>query len=296
MSPRGDDDLPVAYLYPTPPPWRWKRIHTALVIAFFLNCGFLVVLGWYAGAFAEETIYEVNLVNVMRNDAEMKPEHVAKRLTLDPARTVGRPAGAPGAAPAPGHKPENVHAKAPPKLRIDAPKVTPDNQPAEPDPSMVNNAPPPPDASLNGNPEGVAGGTGNEEGPGGNGPGGTGTGREGNGNGGGGGLAQLVNRVTCLGCHQGNGPNGGAPNRVEPDQIERLFTSIRWKPGGTPHPLTLGVTLNDQGYVKDAVVVVSSGRPDVDESAIQLIKMSKWRYADTASGDTYVEMPMEVYF
>jgi TonB family protein len=291
---RDPDYIPVAYLYPQKEPFRWKRIHTSLVIALIINVAVLIVLGWYAGAFAEETIYEVNLVNVIKNDGELKPEKAPKRLTLDPARVPTRKRGAPaGPAPAPGHKPENVHAKAPPKLKIDAPQVAPDQGPPDEDPSMVNNPPPPPDASLNGNPEGVAGGRGNEEGPGGNGTGGTGTGGDGNGSGGGGGrMAQLVNRVNCLGCHQSDGTtNAGG---VEPDQIEKLFNSIRWKPGGTAHPLTLTVTINDQGYVKDAQVMISSGRADVDESAIELIKMSKWK--NPSGADVTVEMPFDVYF
>ena len=292
--------IPVAYLYPAKPPFRWKRIHTSFVIALVFNTLVLVLLGWYAGSFAEDTIYEVNLANIIKNDGEVKNQPPAKRLTLDPAKAQARArfAGAPSApAPAPGHKPENVNAKAPPKLKIDAPQVTPDNGPPEQDPSMVNNAPPPPDASMNGNPEGVAGGKGNDEGPGGSGTGGTGNGGNGTGNGNGGGqLSAMVNRVSCLGCHT----NGNVAARgVEPDQIERLFTSIHWKGGGTAHPLTLGATINDQGYVKDCVVVVGTGRSDVDQSAIEVIKMSKWkpgRLQDGTPVEVYVEMPMEVYY
>lgn len=292
---RDPDYIPVAYLYPPKPPFRWKRIHTAFVIATVINLIVLTLLGWYAGGFAEETIYEVNVMDVMKTDGQLKNEPPPKRLTLDPAKASRFP-GRPGGAPAPGNKPENTTAKAPPKLKIDAPMVTPDNAPPDPNAGMVSNAPPPPDASDNGNPEGAAGGTGNDEGPGGTGAGGTGTGTgDGNGDGNGGGLATLVNRVTCQGCHIVQ----ESAQKVRPEGLEHWYANMRWKSGGTAHPLTLGVTLNDQGYVKDCRVVLGSGRSDVDDSAIQLIKQSKWRPATNADGRTmeyYVEMFFEVYF
>jgi len=301
--------IPVAYQYPPKPPFRWKRIHTSFVIALIFNSCVLVMLGWYAGAFAEEAIYEVNLADVMKTDATVKTRQKVKRLTLNPAdvsKIKSKRSGGGSPAAAPGHRPDNPMAKAPPKLKINAPQVTPDSNQAEPDPGMVSNSAPPPDATDDGNPEGAAGGKGNEEGPGGKGAGGNGTGGTGNGtgtgdgdgsgNGSGGKLASLVNQVHCKGCH----PLGTSGlSGCEPDQIERVISAIRWRHGGQPHDLTLEVTINAEGYIEACRVTQSSGRSDVDESAIDFVKLSKWKPARASDGTPFslvVEMPLEVYF
>lgn len=303
---------PLLYVY-NRPRRRWTRLHTATMLSVVLNVVVILGVAAFAGGMTDQVIYEVNLTDVMAKDAELQPTKKQKtRLTLDPAQVShsatkrGRAGGRPAPAPAPGHR-NDPNAKAPPPLKIDAPQVDPDSGPPEDIPTIVNRPPAAPDASLQGNPEGVTGGKGaqNSEGPGGRGTGGTGTGGTGPGgngggpgNGPGGGLVDLVNRVDCLGCHLSYSPVGQLDKGAAPYEIEKLFNSVRWKYEGTAHDLTLRCSINVQGYVTAIEVVQSSGRSDVDESAMNLIRNSHWK-AGTSGGqpvETIIEMPLRIYY
>lgn len=282
---------------------RWRRIHTAVVVATFLNVVALTVLGFFVGRFVEDPIYEVNLANVMRNDAELRQPPPQKKVVLAPAPAARisvdprRGGGAPAPAPAPGARPDRPLAQAPPPLRVDSPRVVDvPTRDVEPQPALVDRGSLPADASDQGNPEGVSGGRGpqDSEGPGGRGTGGTGAG--GTGTGGDGGFTGTVNRVVCLGCHQGGG--GTYDQAPQPYEIERIMANTRWKFGGSKHPLTLGCQINEQGYIVRADVIVSSGRTDVDQSAIMFVQTTKW-YPARRGGQgvsVYAEFPMEVYY
>lgn len=295
MSPRHLAVLPGAY---APKKRRWRRIHTAALLATVLNVMALTGLGFCLGRFAEAPVYEVNLADVMRNDAELKAPPVQKKLVLAPAPasrpSAGKGQGAP--APAPGARPDQPLAKAPPPLKVDSPKVIDvPTRDVESNPSVVDR-PLPAGASDQGNPEGVTGGRGaqDSEGPGGTGTDGTGTG--GGGDGDGSGFTGSVNRVVCLGCHQGSGTT--YEQAPQPYEIERIMCNVRWKFGGSKHPITLGCQINEQGYIVRADIIVSCGNSSVDQSAVQFAQTTKW-YPARRGGhgvSVYVEMPMEVYY
>ncbi|MBM3465405.1 MAG: TonB family protein [Armatimonadetes bacterium] len=305
--------LPAYYFY-RPRRKDWRRMRLAVVLAILVNVAVMGGISLLMGRFAEETIYEVHLADKMSTDARVEAEKPKTRLTLDPAKvnltteprrkaTVG--GGAP--APAPGRRPDNPQAQAPPPLLINQPPMQRDSGPTDPDSSIVGAAPVAPDASLKGNPEGVTGGRGNEEGPGGTGTGGTGLGGTGTGTGTGTGpgdgpgnapLFKLVNRVDCKGCHNIT-QRAGTVTSPHPIEIERLFMAVHWKSGGERHPMVLRVTLNDQGYVEEVSVTQSSGRADIDESAIQFVRLTKWVPA-MMNGTQPIfyecEMPLDTYY
>lgn len=299
------------YLDPPKARLRWRRLHSGLLMAVVLNTCLLVLFAWFSRAFADNTVYEVNLVNVMKSDGELKlspndgtpPRHT----DVAPApRTAHRPnvAGNPAPAPAPGHNRRNLTAKAPPPLKVRAPQIVdvPTRQ-VDSLATVVSANPPPPDASLKGNPAGVSGGDGtlDSEGPGGEGRGGMGSG--GNGPGGPGGpgagnpFGEGVNLVRCIGCHA---EGSGVIRSPEPAEVERWFGSLHWRPGGTPHPLVLVATIGTQGEVRDVRVKLSCGSDSVDRSAMTIVQGSRWfparLRADGSPVEVTVEFPMEVFY
>ena len=294
--------LQSVYVYNNPSTKGWRRIHTATVLSVFLNLAVIGGVSAYSGSWTEEMIFEVNMVDKMQTDATMKQPQPKKRLSLDPRKASANPskhAGGGSPAAAPGFH-GNPLAKAGRPLAINAPKITPDSNAPSNDVPTIINTPPPTNATADGDPLGVSGATQKrgEEGTGGTGNGvGNGNG-DGAGSGAGGKLMALVNRVKCQGCHNPSVGHGQGETQPEPNQIEKIFDAQRWKPGGTPHPLNLLCTINNQGYVTAASIMVSSGNADVDQSAIDLVQSTVWKPAtrDGVAVECQVEFPLEVSY
>lgn len=109
---------------------------------------------------------------------------------------------------------------------------------------------------------------------------------------------RLVKRVECRGCHTLPQPGLMAPR---PDEFEKVVQSMHWQVnGGQSHRMLVLLSIDDAGIVREAAVKQSSGRTDIDNAALQYIKLFKWipayHRSDGKAMASTVELPLEVFF